>query len=113
MAMLGDASKDPLGLRKCLPKEQGSPMAGVFFSGFKARFEQYQPIYETGVQVPTLHVVGENDVLVSVERSGGLVDVCEGAEVLKHQNGHNIPKEKDDVERIAEFLRKHLGQGKT
>jgi len=110
MSMLSDSSKDPLGLRKFLStgEKQGCPMAGVFFGGFKARFEQYQPIYETGVQVPTLHVVGENDMLVTVERSEGLVEVCENAEVLKHQNGHNIPREAQELERIADFLRKNV-----
>lgn len=107
MAMLSDSGRDPLKLRKLLPppEVQGLPAAGVFFSGFKARFEQYQPLYEAGVRVPTLHVVGENDVLVSVKRSEGLVGVCEGAAVLKHQNGHNIPRETGEVEKIAEFLR--------
>jgi predicted esterase len=108
MAMLSEKSTDPLDLRQYLPKEQRSPLAGVFFGGFKARFEQYRPLYEMGVQVPTLHVMGENDLLVSVERSEGLADICEGMEVLKHQNGHNLPKEKDQVEQIAEFLTKNV-----
>ena len=115
MASDPDQGRDPLGLRKLLPPPQsggeevlGTVRAGVFFGGFKARFEQYAPLYEGGVKVPTLHVMGENDVLVTPERSEKLVALCEGAEVLRHQNGHNLPREAEEVERIAEFLRRNV-----
>jgi len=47
-------------------------------------------------------------VLVTPERSEKLVALCEGAEVLRHQNGHNLPREAEEVERIAEFLRRNV-----
>ncbi|KAK3077765.1 hypothetical protein LTS18_009370, partial [Coniosporium uncinatum] len=68
IALLSDKNKEHP-LRKLLGTRQGSPMAGVFFSGFKARFSQYDSIYEPGIGVPTLHVMGENDQLVSRVRT--------------------------------------------
>jgi hypothetical protein len=112
MASDPDQGRDPLGLRKLLSVGEkdvlGTVKAGVFFGGFKARFEQYAPLYDGGVKLPTLHVMGENDVLVTPERSEKLVSLCDGAEVLRHQNGHNLPREAAEVERIAEFLRKNV-----
>jgi pimeloyl-ACP methyl ester carboxylesterase len=102
---------DPLAkeLRAMLPEGQGVPRAGVFFSGFRARFERYHGIYEGGISVPTLHVMGEDDALVSVERSRVLVGVCgEGAVELVHKNGHNLPRGDGEVERVVGFLRKNL-----
>jgi len=99
-------------LRKLLGSKQGSPMAGMFFSGFKARFAQYDSIYEPGISVPTLHVMGENDQLVSRLRSESLLQVCEGARLFEHAGGHDIPKSEEDREHCVQFLRQTLS-GKT
>lgn len=102
---------DPLAkeLRALLPESQGVPAAGIFFSGFRARYEGYHGIYEDGITAPTLHVMGEDDALVSVERSRVLVGLCgEGAVDLLHKNGHNLPRKEEEVERVVSFLRKNL-----
>lgn len=114
MALLSDSGKkltDPLvkELRGYLPENQKTPGAGLFFSGFRARYERYHGLYEGGIRAPTLHVMGEDDALVSVERSRVLVGVCgDGAEELRHRNGHNLPKEEVELEKVAEFLRRNL-----
>lgn len=86
------------------------PKAGVIFSGFRARFPQYDSVYETdGIQVPLLHVIGEKDEAVPPERSQQLIEVCTGTETLCHPGGHDIPKSPEHQRRIAKFLRDHLG----
>jgi predicted esterase len=105
-ALLSEKNKDHP-LRRNLPKRQGTPNAGVFFSGFKPRFHQYDSIYSHGIETPTLHVMGEEDTAVSIERSQSLVDLCRQAQVLKHAGGHDIPKRNEDRERIIQFLRGH------
>jgi predicted esterase len=86
------------------------PKAGVIFSGFRARFPQYDSLYETmGIEVPTLHVIGEKDEAVRGERSQQLIEVCSEAETLGHPGGHDIPKSPADQQRIAEFLRRYVG----
>lgn len=104
VALLGENSQmHPL--RRYLPREQGTPAVGIFFSGFKARFEQYDSIYLPGIDVRTMHIMGMDDDAVSMKRSEELVAVCKSAEVLKHPGGHNIPKSDGDRERILQFLR--------
>lgn len=61
--------------------------AGVFFSGFKPRFPQYESVYEYGIEVPTLHVMGINDPVVTIERAETLKSVCRDAKVMKHPGG--------------------------
>jgi pimeloyl-ACP methyl ester carboxylesterase len=103
-ALLSEKSKSHP-LRRCLPKSQGTPKAGIFFSGFKPRFRQYDDIYTAGIETPTLHIMGEQDTAVTIERSEALVEVCRRATVLKHGGGHDIPKGYEDQRRIIQFLR--------
>ena len=56
-----------------------------------------------------MHVMGEHDTDVPVERSESLVGVCQLAKVLKHGGGHDIPKSDEDRESIVQFLRDCAG----
>lgn len=63
--------------------------------------------------VPTLHVVGSLDTVVSEERSEGLFEVCTGAmrERLRHAGGHYVPNAKAMVEPVIDFIER-AGKGK-
>ncbi|KAG0676378.1 hypothetical protein C6P40_001971 [Pichia californica] len=67
----------------------------IIYSGFKFENPSVQHYYEKKITVPTLHVMGELDTLVSNERSQALADICEDATVLKHPGGHYCPSTKD------------------
>ncbi|KAK5076648.1 hypothetical protein LTR51_002331 [Lithohypha guttulata] len=71
----GKLSNHPL--RKHLPPALPTPIASVVFSGFRARFPQYDSIYEPGIDVPMLHVMGQDDPLVNSERSETLIKIFE------------------------------------
>ncbi|CZR57593.1 uncharacterized protein PAC_07482 [Phialocephala subalpina] len=107
MALLHEKQRDHP-LRSYLPKQQGLPRAGLFFSGFKARFHQYDSVYEHGIDVPTLHIMGEEDKIVTIKRSETLKSVCRDGRTLKHPGGHNIPESEEDQTVIDEFLREVL-----
>lgn len=92
-------------LRKHLPKQQGMPRAGLFFSAFKPRFPQYDSVYEYGIQVPTLHIIGKRDMIVTSERSETLKSVCSDAWTLKHPGAHSIPDSEEHTAEIISFLR--------
>jgi len=95
-------------LRRHLPAEAiTTPQSAVIFSGFRARFPQYDSLYEQNIDVPTLHVLGEKDPLVRSERSEALIRACQDSEILKHGGRHDIPKGEDDMARIVEFTRRH------
>lgn len=105
-ALLSEKNKDHP-LRRYLPNSQGTPNAGIFFSGFKPRFQQYDSIYTPGIETPTMHVMGEQDTAVTIERSESLVEVFRQAKVLKHAGGHDVPKSGKDSESIIQFLREN------
>lgn len=67
----------------------------ILYSGFRFENESVQHYYKEKITVPTLHVIGELDTLVSNERSQKLADLCENATVLKHPGGHYCPSTKD------------------
>ena len=91
-------------LRSKLPKSQGTPQASLIFSGFKPRFQQYDSIYAHGIEIPTLHVIGEKDLMVTVERSEVLAGICHNAKVLKFAGGHQIPGGDEESHSIIQFL---------
>lgn len=91
-----------------MPEDLKTPRAGIIFSGFKARFPQYDSVYENGVNVPLLHAIGENDPMVSSKRSQDLIQICKDPKVLKHDGGHNIPKSDDDTAIIVQFAQKYI-----
>lgn len=67
----------------------------IIYSGFKFEHPSVQHYYEKKINIPTLHVMGELDTLVSNERSQELADIFEGSVVLKHPGGHYCPSTKD------------------
>lgn len=95
-------------LRRLMPANLQTPMASVLFSGFKARFAQYDSVYEHGIDVPTLHVIGDGDSLVRLERSQALIDLCSKTKVLRHEGGHNIPKGDEEVAQIVQFVKEYV-----
>ena len=83
-------------------------MAGVIYSGFRARFPQYDSLYEPGIDMPMLHVIGEKDSLVRSERSEALIKVCQNSQFLKHSGGHDIPKSDEDQKTIVDFTKANV-----
>jgi len=95
-------------LRKLMPSDLATPLAGVILSGFKARFAQYDSACEGGIDVPIMVVIGEGDSLVRNERSQALTHFCSQVRILTHDGGHNIPKNESDVAQIVEFVREYV-----
>lgn len=63
----------------------------IVFSGFKSRFKVHDYIYHPEIKTPILHVIGQNDTIVSPERSQDLVTVCANATTLYHPGSHFVP----------------------
>jgi hypothetical protein len=109
VSLLGEKNREHP-MRIHFPKEQGTPAAGIFFSGFKPRFERCDSIYAPGIDIPTMHVMGDKDAAVTLMRSEELASVCRRAKVLKHSGGHDVPKSETDREMILNFVRENLGK---
>lgn len=76
-------------------KASDSLKFAILYSGFKFENESVQQYYEKRVTLPTLHLMGELDTLVSNERSLAYAELCDDHTVLKHPGGHYCPSTKD------------------
>lgn len=64
----------------------------VFISGFLPRDKSWEKeMLDTGIEVPTLHVFGENDAIIPMDRSKMLQGICNQAQQLCHSGGHFVP----------------------
>jgi predicted esterase len=78
-------------------KSQLSPMLPrpkfvVFISGFLPHDASWtKEMLETGIHIPSLHVFGEKDTIITMDRSKMLQGICSEAQVLCHAGGHFVP----------------------
>lgn len=61
----------------------------ILCGGFKAHDSALAKFYP--LELPTLHVIGRNDVIVTEERSRTLVRECNDCRIEFHEGGHFIP----------------------
>lgn len=88
---------------------QSDPLKfAIFYSGFKVVdnpvLDKY---YKTKISIPTLHVIGELDTVVTNERSMRLYDECcepKSATILKHPGGHFVPNARNIVDKEIAWL---------
>ncbi|QPG74535.1 hypothetical protein FOA43_001865 [Brettanomyces nanus] len=71
----------------------------MIYSGFLYDNKSVKKYYDEKIKLPTLHIMGELDTVVSTERSLALVNQCENATIMKHPGGHYVPSTKDLVRR--------------
>lgn len=81
----------------------------VVYSGFVARDDDLQWLYEGGggIQTPTLHFIGGLDTVVDEDRSRGLVDKCrqDRTRVIVHPGGHYVPVSKEWTAALVMWMR--------
>ena len=78
-------------------------------SGFKPNDARWAGFFSPPFTTPTLHVLGENDVIVHAERSRTLVDASACRRVVEHDGGHFVPSKAPWRNFIRDFLRDPLG----
>lgn len=105
LCALSQASMADHALRKHLSWDLMMPQKGIFFSGFRSRLALYDSLYETGIRIPTLHVTSGKDAVVTTKWSEALQRACTNASVLRHGDGHHIPKSDSDCSGIVDFMR--------
>ncbi|PVF93539.1 hypothetical protein CPB86DRAFT_777031 [Serendipita vermifera] len=77
----------------------------IAVAGFRPRDEMVDPLLDQGIDTPTVHVLGVNDQIVSLERSQTLVDICRNARVEKHEGGHFIPSKATWRQFFAQYIK--------
>lgn len=88
------------------------PRFGVFVSGFVPNDACAAASLLAGVDasVPTLHVLGAGDELVTPERSRALADLFEDARLVTHEGGHMIPSGAAVRAEVASFVESAVGR---
>lgn len=78
----------------------------IFFGGIKLAQPSCQSWYEPEIAIPTLHVLGELDVMVEHSRSERLINACSEAQrtVLIHGGGHFIPNNRSFVKKVVDWV---------
>ena len=88
----------------------------VSFSGFRLEPEKYQVSYNVNpISIPTLHVKGEIDTLVTEKRSSGLFNSCseEIRTYLVHPGGHFVPNSKQFISQVCGWVQAHTSVNTT
>jgi predicted esterase len=88
------------------------PQFVVFISGFLPKDHTWaDEMLATGIRTPTLHLFGEEDKIIPIEKSERLVTICsaEHAAVLPHPGGHFVPTCNAKVrEPVRKFFREQM-----
>lgn len=66
----------------------------LFYSGFIYENEGMDKYYAKKIEIPTLHIMGELDTVVSNDRTKKLISQCTDATILHHPGGHYVPSTK-------------------
>lgn len=79
---------------------------GIFCAGSVLPQEAYGALYDTPIATKTLHVIGMGNNDIGVEGSIKSLRVCEETrkQTLFRPGGHYIPRDKDVVNGITEFV---------
>ncbi|KAF6013658.1 hypothetical protein HII12_001640 [Brettanomyces bruxellensis] len=66
----------------------------LIYSGFVYTDKSMEKFYDKKIELPTLHLMGELDTVVSNDRSQKLVDRCLNSTIMRHPGGHYVPSTK-------------------
>ncbi|AET40629.1 putative serine hydrolase Ecym_6247 [Eremothecium cymbalariae DBVPG len=80
----------------------------ISFSGFRLEPDPYYKQYQKdSINVPSLHIMGELDTVVSEERVMALYDAYpdNSKTLLKHAGGHFVPNSKVFVTKVVNWLK--------
>ncbi|KCV70200.1 hypothetical protein H696_03658 [Fonticula alba] len=82
----------------------------ILVSGFRARDPSLRYLFDTPVDFPSLHIIGEGDRIVAPSRSVTLSETFLQPEVLSHQGKHFVPTDKQTCEVVLTFLSHMLAE---
>ncbi|CAH1399083.1 unnamed protein product [Nezara viridula] len=80
----------------------------VLIGAFKSLCTPHLQYYSDKISLPSLHVFGEGDDIITKDRSEELMSFFEKAEILKHSGGHYVPCSKEQKESYLKFFKEML-----
>lgn len=76
----------------------------ILSAGFKSRSSLHESCYDTLIEVPTLHMMGESDQIIPKPVSQELVQVFKDPVVIYHPSGHMTPSSAAIRSDVIKFL---------
>ncbi|TTK47644.1 Esterase OVCA2 [Bagarius yarrelli] len=77
----------------------------ILVAGFRSACAEHQYLYEgVNITLPSLHVFGQNDKVISQQMSQDLLPIFLGADILIHRDGHFVPAASAHKHIYQEFL---------
>ena len=76
----------------------------VMIGGFRSDSPMHADIYGTNYELPSLHIMGRNDVVVPIEDSRVLARQFSCPIVLEHGGGHVVPSDPEVRVGFERFL---------
>ncbi|XP_052902126.1 esterase AGAP003155 [Anopheles moucheti] len=86
------------------------PQFAVLASGFRSGSLVHLNYYENKIQVPSLHIFGETDEIITKDMSESLSETFLDPEIVTHAGGHYFPAQASMKETYVEFFRDQLQQ---
>lgn len=77
----------------------------IFVAGFKSQQTTHQIYYETQINIPSLHVIGEDDKVIEKAMSEDLLKLYKNKVVLNHKGGHFVPATSAEKTVYINFLK--------
>jgi hypothetical protein len=76
----------------------------IMVSGFTSRLPEHARLFETPIDLPSLHIIGRSDTIVSPRESAALTARFADPVVLEHPSGHVVPSSGDIADRAARWI---------
>uniref|UniRef100_A0A182NGD8 Serine hydrolase domain-containing protein n=1 Tax=Anopheles dirus TaxID=7168 RepID=A0A182NGD8_9DIPT len=86
------------------------PQFAIAGAGFRSGSLVHLNYYENKIQIPSLHIYGETDEIITKDMSESLAEAFLDPEVLTHSGGHYFPAQASLKETYVEFFRDQLQQ---
>uniref|UniRef100_A0A1B6FGM7 Serine hydrolase domain-containing protein n=1 Tax=Cuerna arida TaxID=1464854 RepID=A0A1B6FGM7_9HEMI len=82
----------------------------IFVAGFKSHIPFHTKFYDvqTKINIPSLHVIGDTDEIISSSRSRELLELFDNSKLVNHPGGHFVPATKDLKLLYKEFIMKFV-----
>lgn len=77
----------------------------ILISGFKSNSLVHLKYYKEKIDIPTLHVFGENDEIIPTEFSEDLSECFTDPNIIRHPGGHFVPASSAQKEGYTTFIK--------
>jgi pimeloyl-ACP methyl ester carboxylesterase len=76
----------------------------IMISGFTSQLPEHARLFETPIDLRSLHIIGRSDLIVSPRESAALTTRFADPVVLEHAGGHVVPSSHEIADRVARFI---------